>query len=77
MDVRMRDARVGVLPYQVPYSRLRLLHARTDVLVLHPYAIAGVFVFAAGALELTSATGLLPVALLAALIAGWSSAWSP
>jgi hypothetical protein len=47
------------------------------LLVLNPYLIAGVFSATAGTLAMAGEARLVPAALLAALIAGWSSAWSP
>jgi hypothetical protein len=73
----MRDGRLGVVAHQVPHPALRQLHPGDFVLVLHPYAIAGAFAVGAGAVGVTAGAGLVPVAILAALIAGWSSAWSP
>jgi hypothetical protein len=61
----------------MPHPHLRELHAGNQLLVLNPYLIMGVFAAGAGALELTAQGRLVPAALLAALIAGWSSAWSP
>jgi hypothetical protein len=56
---------------------MRELHAGNELLVLNPYTISAVFAGSAAALELATGTRLFSAAALAALIAGWSSAWSP
>jgi hypothetical protein len=66
-----------VVLHQMPHPYLRKLHSGNRVLVVNPYLIGGMFAIGASALELGAEGKLLPVALLAALVAGWSSAWSP
>ena len=77
MGLRLRDGRFAIFTHQMPHPYLRELLARDELLVLNPYFIASVFAIAAGSVEISAGGRLLPVALLVALIAGWSSAWSP
>jgi hypothetical protein len=61
---------LGLAP---PQPRSRTL----ATLAIDPFLIAGGTILAAAVAVAAAGTSLAPAALVAALAAGWSSAWSP
>jgi hypothetical protein len=75
--LRVRHAQFGVVADQVSHPALWQLRRGGHLLVLSPYVIGVVFAVGAGVIALVGEPRLMTVTALAALIAGWSSAWSP